>query len=209
MKKLLFQLLLFNMVSWQCKTSGQDITCDGNNTLHLSSNAKSYFYFKQGSWWVYYNEAINRYDSLYVTSSRNDIRQPGDDDNKNKCYELVRLSVGNDTNRLRLNTDMDVSSDRTAIVERHRYDNGQLSDFELLFVSDSIVLLNDVRPYNIKLIDSTITQQAVYKNLIEIKSDKIMFDDFNYRLYGKNVGLIKFIDKKSNKWELIKYHINQ
>jgi hypothetical protein len=67
MKKFrLATLLLLLFTNMQCKLTGpNEIDCN-NNSIYLSANAKSYFYYKDGSYWIYYNEATNEYDSLLL-----------------------------------------------------------------------------------------------------------------------------------------------
>jgi hypothetical protein len=212
MKKLLpAALIVLLLTNAKCKLTGPDeIECN-NNTLQLSSKAKSYFYFKQGSWWVYYNLTTNVYDSLFVVSSQNKIRQPaGDGEDRSKCYEISRTTILSKRGEYSFGSSLDVSaSKRTTLFEENGSSQNNGSNMELFFWEDSVELINKVRPYEIKLIDSLNIQNKWYKNLIEVKSEKVGFDNFDYRLYAKNIGLIKFINKQSNNWELIKHEIHQ
>jgi hypothetical protein len=46
-------------------------------------------------------------------------------------------------------------------------------------------------------------------SLGKVDGNNYVYDNIKYRLFAKNIGLIKYIDRDSNQWELIKYHINQ
>ncbi|MDZ4758730.1 MAG: hypothetical protein SGJ10_11430 [Bacteroidota bacterium] len=50
--------------------------CTQSNTVHVPQNAIDYFYFKEGSWWVYEDEATKEQDSVWVSYSRKDTLSP-------------------------------------------------------------------------------------------------------------------------------------
>ncbi len=208
---LLAALLLLLFTNMQCKLTGpNEIDCN-NNSIHLSGNAKSYFFYKDNSYWVYYNEATNEYDSFFVSKAELNIRQPIKDmgDDVNKCYECARISICNTSKKEVFYLTIDNTSENRNSFQEFQKSVGFESDFGLFYTKDSLETINGVRPYEITIIDSLEIQSKWYKNLIEVKSDKVGFDNFNYRLYAKNIGLIKYIDKQANKWELVKHQVNQ
>jgi hypothetical protein len=171
----------------QCKLTGPNEIDFNNNSIYLSANAKSYFFYKDNSYWVYYNEATNEYDSLFVAKAELNIRQPikemGDD--VNKCYEYARVSISNKLGKEICNNYLDVfSTNRTSYLEIRKNITSSF-DMELYFRLDSLETVNEVRPYEITIIDSMEIQNKWYKNLIEVNSENISFDNFNYRLYAK------------------------
>lgn len=62
-----FFLLLFFLQS--CKDKDTQTACEkAPETCQYLSEAKDYFAFKEGSWWVYEEETTHERDSVYVTS---------------------------------------------------------------------------------------------------------------------------------------------
>jgi hypothetical protein len=84
-----------------------------------------------------------------------------------------------------------------------------LKIFELFFTNSQLEIIPPLHPIIISNIDSTVLQNKKYHTLIEVDANKYIYDNIKYRLFAKNIGLVKYIDRDSNQWELIKYNISQ
>lgn len=70
---LLFATLLLFLTSSSCKDKNKKTYCEENpSQCQTISTAKDFFYFKQGSWWVYEEETSHERDSMYIYESIND-----------------------------------------------------------------------------------------------------------------------------------------
>lgn len=79
----------------------------------------------------------------------------------------------------------------------------------MFFSNDQLETHNSLHPIIILTPDSATIQNKKYTQLIEVDTYNYYYDNIKYRLFAKNAGLIKYIDRDSNQWELIKYSINQ
>ena len=74
----------------------EDFECSSDNTVPIPQNMKDFFYFKEGTWWVYYNTKTHLYDSLWVRkSSLNVYRGEGREGfgKIDKCYEQTSMAI--------------------------------------------------------------------------------------------------------------------
>lgn len=70
---LIFAVIATALSVTSCKDDDEPNTpSDPCTTCQSVMEAKDYFYFKMGSWWVYEEETSHERDSMYVTSSAND-----------------------------------------------------------------------------------------------------------------------------------------
>lgn len=72
--------------------------CSTNNNVPIPQIMKDYFYYKEGTWWVYKNTKNNTYDSMWVSqSSSNNYRGEGGEGfgRTDKCYEHTVMGIDN------------------------------------------------------------------------------------------------------------------
>ena len=191
--------------------------CNTSNNVPIPQIMKDYFYYKAGTWWVYKNVKNNTYDSLWVSqSSSNNYRGEGGEGfgSTEKCYEHTVMGIDNINTKGIMRWDLaNIITDqrlrfafaiywRDSITTQNKslniyYTDGQFEKQDLLY------------PIFISFIDTSTIQNKQYIKAIEINTNNYGYDNLRYRLFAKNIGLIKYIDRDSNQWELIKYHINQ
>ncbi len=183
--------------------------CNTSNNVPIPQIMKDYFYYKAGTWWVYKNVKNNTYDSLWVSqSSSNNYRGEGGEGfgSTEKCYEHTVMGIDN------INTKGIMRWDLTNFVLNNNQRFGFSAfwrdttttaekDLTLFFTENNLENWNPTRLISSEFKDSTILQNLIYKKLIEVKGS----DNIVYWLFAKNIGLIKYIDRDSNQWELLKH----
>ncbi len=217
MNRIISSLLLILCAYLIVSCSKSNFECSSANTVNIPQVMKDYFYYKEGSWWVYKNIKNNTYDSMWVFQSTfNSYRGEGKEGFglTNKCYEQARSAI-------RTITNVDLMSFRISNVvtderERFRFSifwrdpfNGLEKDFNLFFTNGTLEKIDLARPIIITTLDTLIVQNNSYNGLIEVDASSFFYDNIKYRLFAKNIGLVKYIDRDSNHWELIRYNINQ
>ena len=87
----LFITLLITLQSSSCnKTDEPQTHCDSTNTVYLPEDARSRFFFKEGTWWVYKNITNNNYDTISLIVENYGIYPVPKKifgDGFSKCYE--------------------------------------------------------------------------------------------------------------------------
>lgn len=207
-------LLFLSVAFSNCK---EKFECSPSNTVLIPQNMKDFFFFKEGTWWVYVNVKTGDYDSLWVWKHNFDIyRGEGGEGfgHLDKCYEQTLSAIKSEI----VSDLMSYRISNMVLDERERFhfiifwrdpSNGLGKDFNLFFTNGILEKIDPVRPVIITSLDSVIVQKNSYNSLIEIDASGFIYDNIRYRLYAKNIGLIKYIDRDSNQWELIRYNINQ
>lgn len=186
--------------------------CSTNNNVPIPQIMKDYFYYKEGTWWVYKNKKNNTYDSMWVSqSSSNNYRGQGGEGfgSTEKCYERIVMGIqqrGSDSvSKFSL---WDLSN--FVLNNNNRFAFGVFwrdiattanLDLNLFFTSNQLETYNSVRQISSVYIDSATVQNKIYNNLIEVKGSNYI----HYWLFSKHSGLVKYIDRDSNQWELIEY----
>lgn len=207
-------LVLFLCISaWTCK---EKFECNSNNHVPIPQIMKDYFYYKEGSWWVYKNTKNNTYDSMWISqSSSNNYRGEGREGfgSTDKCYERIVMGIEQlggdsiskfsmwDLSNFILNNDNRFGF---GVFWRDIASTGNI-DLNLFFTNNQLETYNPVRQISSEFKDSAMVQNQTYKNLIEVTGSNYIY----YWLFAKNIGLVKYIDRNSNQWELIKHNINQ
>lgn len=170
---------------------------------------KDYFYYKEGSWWVYVNVKNNTYDSMWVKNHSINTHQGGDElGSRSKCFELGKIIIAAKEHPgfyIQL-------SNISEFGDRFHFSSITQKvgrDVSFTFLNGQIETTNNPRPYHIETKDSITIQNKMYNDLICINSIDLLYDNIIYRVYAKRAGLIKYTDRDSNQWELIRYNINQ
>lgn len=177
---------------------------------------KDYFFYKQGSWWVYVNTKNNTYDSLWISNvnSYNNRGEGGEAfGNLDNCYERLEMGIGqrggdsvSKFGMWDLSNLVKGNNNRFAFgVFWRDISTTANRDLNLFFTNNQLETYNSVRHITSVYKDSATVQQKAYNNLIEVAGSSYI----HYWLFSKHIGLIKYIDKDSNQRELVKYNINQ
>lgn len=97
MKNKLLSLFLILFTFFIVACSKDKIECSSTNTVNIPQVMKDFFFYKEGTWWVYKNVKDNTFDSMWVRqSSSNAYRGESDGfGNINKCYEHTVMGIDN------------------------------------------------------------------------------------------------------------------
>lgn len=214
MKNLFMYLFISCTALFSC--CKEEFECTTENSVPIPQIMKDYFYYKQGSWWVYVNVKNNTYDSLWISNinSYNNRGEGGEGfGNKDNCYERLVMGVeqrgGDKVSKFSMwdlsNVILD-NNNRFAygIIWRDISTTANL-DLNLFFTNNELETYNPVRHINSVYKDSVTVQHKTYNNLIEVSGSSFI----HYWLFSKHNGLIKYVDKDSNQWELVKHQIIQ
>jgi hypothetical protein len=200
----LFVLLPFFLCTNSCK---EKFECNPNNTVLIPQIMKDFFFFKEGTWWVYKNVKNNAFDSLWIRETSYRTERGGDGfGSKEKCFQNAKVIISDKKNS---GLFFQISNTSTDGDRYHFSSFNEGKDVSFTFLSGELETTFNPRPYYIKKIDSICIQNKTYNDLIEVNSINLLYDKIINRIYGNHVGLIKYIDRDSNQWELFKYHINQ
>lgn len=215
-KQKLIGILLLIVSSIAFSSCKEKFECNANNNVPIPQIMKDYFYYKEGTWWVYKNIKNNTYDSMWVSqSSSNNYRGEGGEGfgSNDKCYERIVMGIeqsGSDSvskfSMWDLSNFVLNNSNRFAFgVFGRDISTTAEWDLNLFFTNNQLDTFNSVRNISSVLKDSATLQHKTFKNVIEVSGSNYI----HYWLFSKHTGLIKYIDRDSNQWELIKYNINQ
>ena len=226
MKKLFYLITFLIQVSFitqstSCiKTEEPQTHCDIQNTAYIPTDAKSRFYFKDGTWWVYKNVNNNEFDTIIVKSLYNTIEptwtQRYGTKYKNKCYERVAYRIT--SNKYGWH-DVDID-----FINPYQQ---QDSTIEQYFITESSSDIENFVTYRWEyrgglLIDSLSSGLKERLKIITINnktySDIIYYkykpgfeagDYLNEAWYANRVGLIKVVRKDGTIWEIVQSNIIQ
>jgi hypothetical protein len=209
-------LITFAVVLFSLSNCKEKFECTSENTVPMPQIMKDYFYYKQGSWWVYVNVKNNTYDSMWVSNvtAYNNRGEGGEGfGNLDNCYERLVMSVrqrgGDSVSKFSMwslsNVILDNNNRFRLMVYGRDISTNVEWDLNLFFTNNQLETYNSVRYISSVYQDSATIQHKTYNNLIEVTGSNYI----HYWLFSKHIGLIKYIDKDSNQWELVKYGINQ
>jgi hypothetical protein len=95
-------LLLIPLIAllYTCRKSDAHLKCTDKNTVRFPQQTKEYFYFKEGSWWLYENQGTGETDSQWVGRAyleRTNATQQKKNGAKvdGKCYEYGAVGICN------------------------------------------------------------------------------------------------------------------
>lgn len=214
-QKLIGILLLFisSIAFSSCK---EKFECNANNNVPIPQIMKDYFHYKEGTWWVYKNVKNNTYDSMWVFQSSSNYYQGDGKEgfgSTDKCYEHAVIGINNKKTKDFMRWDLaNISTDEKSrfIFSISWRDTSTTANkgIDLRF-TNGILENEPLHPVKYNLLDSVVIQNIKYKELMERNSYNYFYDNIKYRLFAKNIGLVKYVDRDSNQWELLKYNINQ
>lgn len=99
MGRVLVVLIFCGFVFSTCRKE-ENLVCTDKNTVKIAQHAKDYFYFKEGTWWVYEEENSQIRDSIWLTDGSRHFENPWEYKkychcNKGKCIEAAYLTFEN------------------------------------------------------------------------------------------------------------------
>lgn len=219
-KTLVYACLIF-CVAFMSSKCGKDDTpntqtthCDSSNTAYIPADARSRFFFKEGTWWVYKNVTNNDYDTLTLTVESygiNPVPKKIYGDGFSKCYEGY---VYNIISKLygKVNITLSVN-----LPTRGNNTKGEIFVTRELFTSKDYItaslprfrwigeILDTVSDGNINKITSLLINNKVYNDILHYYY-KPGFEPTDYLKegwYANRIGLVKIIRKDNTIWELI------
>ncbi len=219
----LFITLLITLQSSSCnKTNEPQTHCDSTNTAYVPADARSRFYFKEGSCWVYKNILNNEIDSVFLKTESDGygISSPVPtkiygDQFFGKCYSgggvynLFSSLYGQTkiTIAVRMPIEyIDSTKEVYIIRENYYYDNTTFGIDRFTYKGGVIDKNNSVQ-----FEDSIILFDRVYKDILHFYySPGLGANDYiKEAWYANKVGIVKMIRKDGTTWELINSKIIQ
>lgn len=216
----LFCICLLAFIFTTCHKE-ENLKCTEKNTIKVIQHARDFFYFKQGSWWVYEEETTKLRDSIWVekTAENTYVPEGGIQRTCNcgwgKCEEKLGVRFVN-KNHNKTNNDRlfgygimsDIVEEGTAI----RSSGGHyfsLSDIRLAYDKHGNIV--EPLPFDASLerINSMQIEGKTYEDIIRIyyQEGKGDGDWLEEGFFAKNIHLIKYRRSDSTTWNLVKYNI--
>ena len=217
-KKILF-LSLVALFLLTCKKDDSNLVCSDANTIKPPKDALDYFYFKEGTWWLYQEDSTGLTDSVWVSHST--MNQENLTASKRACNcghgSCTQHAIVTFSNRAHnANTDKPLNG----IGIRSSFTLG-LSDISE--GSDFCFLGSGFRWWykNYKA-QSPTDQGAILENLDSIVVKGKIFKDIIHHYYpiqtnipdwlheawyARNIYLVKYRKYDGTNWSLIDYHI--
>lgn len=198
-------IILLGPLVYFISSCKEDFECKNENTVPIPQFMKDFFYYKQGTWWVYKNIKTNTYDSMWLSQNSTHNSRGGDGDfgSKDKCYDYTMMGIDHIGKAGFMKWDL-----ASAIVDNNNrfcftiYGQNPVTTVNwglTLFFTNNILETSGSHPSVYK--DSIVIQNKRYKDLIEVKGSGHII----YWLFAKEAGLIKYIDADSNQWELFNH----
>jgi hypothetical protein len=219
---LIISIIVFYNLGCKDPVIQPNINCDSSNTTYIPTDAKSRFFFKEGSWWVYKNTINNTYDTTEISFINNRIATPSKkafgDKYAHKCYEYIEyhtLSKKFGTNRITIETTMPISeidkdSERFVYIDDYLpTGSSTISVFRFFYNGDARI--DSLSDGIIEKQDSISIGNITYYDVLHY-SYKEGFEANDYLLeawYSNKIGLVKIIRKDGSVWELVDYNTVQ
>lgn len=227
-KKIVLIIFLFLFV-YQCKEDDSTTPSDSNgvrtdttdvvpeDTVYVSNELKSYYYFPIGSYWVYKRlDSISIYDTATVVRQSTQITF-------NKSYpsawELVSVNIEHTYYSSSQNSSSPylnvLISNFNGLVDRISF-----SSQDLFQGSMNCVLSIPIDSLSIREKSNACNSVSILVDTIPIQIDAGSFNNILHIEYGgsqitdeiwfaKNIGILKYNSFLNNhQWELISYHLN-
>lgn len=224
MKINLFLLIIIVFYYQGCKKKAVQaiINCDSSNTAYIPTDAKSRFFFKEGSWWVYKNAINNTYDTIVISFYNHRIATPSKkaygDKYAHKCYEYIEyhtLSKKFGTNRITIETvtpisEIDKYSERFVYIDDYMKLGSTISTIYRFFYTGELKI-DSLSDGIIENQDSISFGNHTYNDILHYTYNA-GFEVNDYLLeawYANKIGLVKVIRSDGSVWELIDYETIQ
>lgn len=219
---LIISIIVFYNIGCKNQAILPIINCDSSNSAYIPADAKSRFFFKEGSWWVYKNTVSNTYDTTVISFYNYRIATPSKkafgDKYAHKCYEYMEyhtFSKKFGTNRITIEkampiSEIDKNSERFVYIDDYLPSGSNtLTVYRFFYNSD--IQIDSLSDGIIEKQDSIYIGNDMYYDILHY-SYKAGFEANDYLLeawYANKVGLVKVIRNDGSIWELIDYKTNQ
>jgi hypothetical protein len=181
--------------------------------------AKDYFAFKQGSWWVYEEETSHERDSVYVDQAGNDPNDPGFDCSVISTRSGYTYDYYPQYTPAKGCSYTGISSKRCVYIRRSKYKPGDYIGDEICFFiqnreGDSVGVSNYPIPNNRLHVKDILMTYSLgnlqFAKTIQVFEDHTLIEHNSptNHYFSKGVGLIRKELIDSNQvWNLVSYHI--
>jgi hypothetical protein len=225
--KLIFAIILAVPTLTTCQKAREKRWC--KNPIKIPQRVVDYFYFKEGTYWVYENETTHELDSQWVCYSKFDTISP--DDNLNKqcnctgkhCYQKIDMSISSKKNN-------GCKSEKAYLNYLINFDANQVSKFTKDFYvfnmmfsganrttgfsykfdnNDNWLGLSTIKDSINFNINNLIFTEGIYQiDLSKLPTGQIYANDiYQECLLARNIGYIRFKALDNNYWSLIRKKI--
>lgn len=217
----IFVALAIIIQSSSCgKTDEPQTHCDSSNTAYIPTDARTRFFFKAGTYWIYKNNANNELDTIVVENWYHTIEPPlpaqYGNAYKNKCYERAAYrTISNKYGWMNVRIDfsraftqVDSTVENYYITESSQnilYFTTYRWEYKGGLMIDSLTPGLKVRLNSLEINNKTYTDIIYYK----FKPGFEASDYLNEAWYANKIGLIKLVRKDGTTWELIHSNIIQ
>jgi hypothetical protein len=206
--------LLLQSSACKKKTDDQPeekITCTPANTAYIPSDARSRFFFREGSWWVYKNVGNEELDTVKVIQSSLPTGKPIPElwgDIPNKCYErsIVMFQPQKHfryTTRVefaKAKQEIDSSNEIYQIIDDYTFDASARVSYKFVYKGSTIYPNQDSG--FIAHIDSMQIAAKMYYDILYYETQNLS-DYITSIYYAAGVGTIKMRRTDGTTWELV------
>ena len=218
-KKILFLSLLFALLS-TCKKSDFNLECTDANTVKSPKDALDYFYFKEGTWWLYREDSTGLTDSVWVSHSTMNSENPTSlkracGCGHGKCVQNILIIFENRLHNSSLGEHLNGISIGPTNFDPTQGDVTEGSDYCFLGsgVRMSFLYSHFKSPTDqgsiLENLDSIKVAGHFFKNIIHqyYPNQNNIPDWLHESWYARGIYLIKYKKYDGTNWSLIDYHI--
>lgn len=207
-----------------CKKPKQDpeTVCTSANTAYIPTDARSRFFFKEGSWWIYKNITSQALDTLVARDLFYQIATPNKkmygDKYAHKCYEYFEYKIFSQLygwNRITVQTMMpiiqkDKSNEAFVYIDDYMPSGETIlsvprfffkGDIQIDSLSNGIIEKQD----SIHINNTTCLDVLHYRYKPGYEASDYLMEAW----YANKIGMVKMKRKDGSIWELIDYKVNQ
>lgn len=218
----LLSVLTLLLVMAACKDKKPNTSSDPCTTCQSVLEAKEYFLFKVGSWWVYEEETTHERDSMYVTEANNDPNSYGFDIRIKSAltgYEyhywpVYYQAISGCSTTLPVNKKclyvkrgkgkfQDNLGESNVFFVKYKIGDFSYTGSELNYCPDSRITIVSIK-------DSFVVGQFTFQKTVRIDEDCCFQEGKQPTVFyhSKNIGIVRkeFIDS-NQVWNLVNYYI--
>ena len=225
--KLIFVIILGISTLTTCQKAREKRWC--KNPIKIPQRVVDYFYFKEGTYWIYENETTHEVDSQWVykshfnTISPDDLQQEQCNCTGKLCYESIGVKIGSTIQKA-------ASGNGYYLEYLINFDANQVSKFTKDFYvykmkftgvnrttgfsykfdnNDNWLGLSTIKDSINFNINNLIFTEGIYQiDLSKLPTGQIYANDiYQECLLARNIGYIRFRDVNNNYWSLIRKNI--
>jgi hypothetical protein len=231
--KIIFNLLLTLVLlvsNLNCKRIKYATTaCNKKHRVEIPQRVKDYFYFKDGTYWVYQNQKTLATDSHWVCDSYLGTKEIKGNSNQKchcfngTCYENMKIKIldassttctNNGSEYLQLFITLDYNEAEKYNKNYYRFllETGRATSINAFWHNGSWFMDQDgFKGNELKDTSNCNIKGANYKEcIIERKRQGIIFDHYKEVLIARNIGIVSYInyyDSTRTRWSLIRSSI--